>query len=704
MDGFSNIRANIKRTMIFGINPNRPERANKIIVDYFSELDEITSDKFISISTNTKRKSTDSNLGKHILNYRYILGIVLLALFTTVIGFIQDLLIQSIQKVHVICSSTGILPLDLFIWVIFSLALCLISCYVSSFIPKTAEESEIAEVKAVLSGVKIPKFFGYQTLFLKLLTVILLIGSGISMGKEGAFVHISGIISYKLMKSSFLNFIFKNATRRNQFLSVSFSAGLATVFNSSIGAMIFSIEISSSFYVVSNMWRAALCTLLCSIFTKLLQMSGLVSGVKYSEFKSVGTDFDTFSFGLLGFCCGLLGYCFIMFSRFLVYHRLHRTVPLIHSRYRYLIIVSVTSALLTFWTTFLEAPDISVMNSMFAKRLDEPALGGNFLAASLIFYILIKFLTTALATSLEASVGVIFPMFACGAAFGRLFGLAADAIMGTELSNEYAAVGAAALVSALTHSISVPIVIFSMTGQIHYLVPMMVAVFIAYSISNALTVSFYDSMLTLKKISYLPLLQSPEMYDLSAMNLVNTRFPCLTLDSNIGDLIDALYMCTKYVVSIPIIDREGLLQYEISLKRAKKYLKLKLNEIYHGLGQHSQDYLVKVIQEVLSLNADDNFPNERFGIRASRAYSQPNMESLEVRKFMSTSIDFTDSVLKSDDSPFSIVHSTVFAKIQFMFLMLNLSQIYVTEKGVLIGIIVRDSFVKTALRHNYSVY
>jgi hypothetical protein len=33
------------------------------------------------------------------------------------------------------------------------------SCYISSFIPNSAEESEIAEVKAVLSGTKIPSFF-----------------------------------------------------------------------------------------------------------------------------------------------------------------------------------------------------------------------------------------------------------------------------------------------------------------------------------------------------------------------------------------------------------------------------------------------------------------------------------------------------------------------------------------------------------------
>jgi hypothetical protein len=144
--------------------------------------------------------------------------------------------------------------------------------------------------------------------------------------------------------------------------------------------------------------------------------------------------------------------------------------------------------------------------------------------------------------------------------------------------------------------------------------------------------------------------------------------------------------------------------YEIRVKNAKKYIKFQLDEIFHTLGETSQDYLKKMVNDMLALNADDEFFNERMPHRASRTYSLSFNETSDSKRFLSTNVDLKSVYLKTDDSPFSIVHTTVFAKIQFMFLMLNLSQVYVTEKGVLIGIIVRDSFIKTALRHNYSLF
>lgn len=696
-ESFFAIRANIKRTAIFTINPNRPKRANNIIVDYFSELDEISESKFIKLSSNPKTKYKD--LGKHILDYRYLLCILALSSIIAFLNFFQDLLIQSIQNLHLLSITGPNIYLNLFFWVLFSTVLCLISCYLSSFVPKTAEESEIAEVKAVISGLKIPNFFDYKTLIFKFLTVTLLVGAGISMSKEGAFVHIAGIISYKLMKTKYFKFIYKNVTRRNQFLLISFSAGLAAVFNSLFGAVMFSIEISSSFYVVSNMWRATLCTLTCSILTQLFQLTELTDYVNKTHFPVLENSVDVFFFGILGVLAGILAYFFIAVSKFLVFHRLHRTVPLIHSRYRYVIVVSLVSSFITFWTFYLEVPNISVMNDMFRKELKHENWGNDLEWLNLTFYLVTKLIITALATSLEAPVGIIFPLFASGAVFGRLFGLFADSIRHTKISEIYAAVGAAALVSASTHSVSVPIIIFCMTGEIHYLVPMMVAVFLAYSTSSNLTNSFYDSMLSIKRISYMPLIQSSDMYDLTALNLVQSNFPCISTESTIGDLVSALFKCTKYIIKIPIIQRNGILTFEISLKNAKKYIKNYFGEIRPSLGQTSLNSLDQLMSEIEMIGEENNYFD-----RISRHYSYNMSEIVEVRKFMNQELDIMSHLLKVDNAPFSIEHSTVFAKIQFMFLMLNLSQVYVTEKGILVGILTRDSFIKTALRRNYSVY
>ena len=694
---FLNIRSKLKRTAIFLINPNRLKRANNIIVDHFTELDQISQSKIIKLSTNPPSNNRD--LAKHIQNYRFLLCILCLSMITVILNFVQDLLIHSIQTLHLLTITSPSLPLNLFSWMIFSLTLCLISCYLSSFVAKTAEESEIAEVKAVLSGLKIPNFFEYKTLVLKFFTVALLVGAGISMSKEGAFVHIAGIVSHKLMKTKYFQFIYKNPTRRNQLLSISISAGLAAVFDSLFGAVMFSIEISTSYYVVSNMWRAALCTLTCSILSQLLDLSNLRLKVESTNFPILGDSVDLFLFGILGALSGVLAYLFIILSKFLVYHRLHRTVPYIHSRYRYMIILSTLTSFITFWTFYLEVPNIQVMNDMFRKKLKNDDWGRHLISLNLLFYLVSKLFLTALATSLEAPVGIIFPLFASGAVFGRIFGIFADSIRGTHIAEIYAAVGAASLVSASTHSVSVPIIIFCMTGEIHYLVPMMVSVFFAYSISTALSNSFYDSMLQVKRISYMPLLQSKELYDLTALNLVQSRFPCLTTDSTIGDLISALFMCTKYIIKVPIIQRNGVLIYEAKVKNLKKFVRKCYEDVKEGLRDTSVEHLEGLMKDI-EMIGDESF----YFQGVSRQYSITMSEIVEVRKFMDQEVDVHSFELKIDDSPFSIEVTTVFAKIQFMFLMLNLSQVYVTEQGVLVGIIARDSFIKTELRRNYSVY
>ena len=61
---------------------------------------------------------------------------------------------------------------------------------------------------------------------------------------------------------------------------------------------------------------------------------------------------------------------------------------------------------------------------------------------------------------------------------------------------------------------------------------------------------------------------------------------------------------------------------------------------------------------------------------------------------MNQSVDINYKMLGTDDSPFSITESTPLAKIHFLFIMLGLTQVYVTKKGELVGIITRDIFVK----------
>lgn len=68
----------------------------------------------------------------------------------------------------------------------------------------------------------------------------------------------------------------------------------------------------------------------------------------------------------------------------------------------------------------------------------------------------------------------------------------------------YSVAGAAAFAGAVTHTVSVGVIVFEMTGQITHLVPVMISVLISNAIAALLQPSIYDSIILMKKLPYLP--------------------------------------------------------------------------------------------------------------------------------------------------------------------------------------------------------
>ena len=64
--------------------------------------------------------------------------------------------------------------------------------------------------------------------------------------------------------------------------------------------------------------------------------------------------------------------------------------------------------------------------------------------------------------------------------------------------------GAAAFTGAVTHTISISVIVFEMTGQITHAIPILIAVLVANAIAGRLGPSCYDSVILIKKLPYLP--------------------------------------------------------------------------------------------------------------------------------------------------------------------------------------------------------
>lgn len=105
-----------------------------------------------------------------------------------------------------------------------------------------------------------------------------------------------------------------------------------------------------------------------------------------------------------------------------------------------------------------------------------------------------------------------------GAAFGRLVGEIMALIFPNGISfaghtnpivpGGYAVVGAAAFSGAVTHTISTTVIVFELTGQLSHIIPVIIAVLIANAIAQSLYPSIYDSIIQIKKLPFLPNINS----------------------------------------------------------------------------------------------------------------------------------------------------------------------------------------------------
>ena len=104
----------------------------------------------------------------------------------------------------------------------------------------SAAGSGVAEVKVILSGFVLHGYLGVQTLVLKTIALIFSISSGLSLGKEGPYVHIASCVGNicSRMFSKYRN----NDGKRREVLSASASSGVAVAFGAPIGGVLFGLE------------------------------------------------------------------------------------------------------------------------------------------------------------------------------------------------------------------------------------------------------------------------------------------------------------------------------------------------------------------------------------------------------------------------------------------------------------------------------
>lgn len=190
--------------------------------------------------------------------------LVLLGLITAFLAFFVDYSSQKLRsgKTRIIvviaelCFQRTGYALGYVLWILFSIGFTMIAAAVGQFISRDAEGSGIPELKSILAGVNIYKYLSFQTLIGKTIGLfcglmagrVLSLISGLSIGKEGPFVHLAAGVANKLAKIKIFKKIDNNQAVKKQMLAAAVAAGVASTFGAPMGGILFYLTLQGYFF------------------------------------------------------------------------------------------------------------------------------------------------------------------------------------------------------------------------------------------------------------------------------------------------------------------------------------------------------------------------------------------------------------------------------------------------------------------------
>ncbi|XP_070691668.1 chloride channel protein 1 isoform X2 [Pempheris klunzingeri] len=489
----------------------------------------------------------------------------------------------------------GNVPLQYLAWVTYPMILVMFASLFCHLVSPQAIGSGIPELKTILRGVVLKEYLTLKAFVAKVVGLTAGLGSGMPVGKEGPFVHIASICAAVLSRfMSIFSGVYENPYGYTDILTVGCAVGVGCCFGTPLGGVLFSIEVTSTYFAVRNYWRGYFAATFSAFIFRVLSVWNKDAVTITALFKTnfrMDFPFDLQelpAFAIIGISCGFLGAFFVYLNRQVVLFMRRPTALtrfLTKHRLIYPGAVTLIIATLTFPPGFGQFMAGELMpreciNSLFdnftwTKISGSPAPPGLGRSSAwlhphvsvfviLLLFCVMKFWMSAVSTTMPIPSGAFMPVFILGAAFGRLVGeimatlfpngILFDGIVYRILPGGYAVIGAAAMTGAVTHTVSTAVICFELTGQISHILPMMVAVILANMVAQGLQPSLYDSIIQVKKLPYLPELALGHIskYNIFVEDIMVRKVKFLSSQSSYRELNHLLENTT--LKTIPLVD------------------------------------------------------------------------------------------------------------------------------------------------------
>lgn len=722
-------------------NPARPsQRTNFLLTDFASEYTDLERKSLRTQIMSLDQKKITQNITEsefdkkqphnitykigyylHLNNPKEWVFIIFCSILTSLfLVFLDKLIIVSFKK-RKIWANTEYPFLNYFLWVITSVISILCATSVGYFISPDADGSGIPEMKTVLSGVPIYRYFSFNAFIGKSLGIFAAIVSGASVGKVGPYVHLSCLICTQLMKSSYFEKIDKSTSMKTTMLSIACATGITFALGCPLGGVLFSIESTASIYMVSNLWKSFFSSVICCFITKIFYGDFSIKVIDDTTAINVNFVFKLINFIIIGIMTGIVGAsCATLVSKG-VYIRKKINISWLNNRFKFAAITALITASTTFFIPGLRNFDKPIIIHLFSANdlsiedWQHPGEG---------WYLLIscfsKYCLTVLGLSCTMPSGVFGPMFTVGALLGRFYGHLIYTIFGINMESAFAMAASAGAFSGFSHTISSALMIFELAGQTKYLPYLLISGLIANLIGQGLSMGIFDVLLAIKNLPYLPAIKSNDSYSMSAGELMNKIDYVMYLDNS--KIIDGLNILSqipkKYVVTIPILDDKGMIKKTISVQELYLFLYSKYSLIKKNYTYKIQNYFneffrfskKKIFSEKRNLFNHIKYKFKKLYLKLKdkerlilnkNFYQESSMKIIsffEENKdkdnlYLSKQIDFNDKTINCGKSALTIDREYPLLKIQFLFTFLNLSHIFVTDSGKLVGVITKENFI-----------
>ncbi len=430
--------------------------------------------------------------------------------------------------------ASNLLP-AIFVLPVVGLSLGLLCGLIIERLEPEATGSGIPQIKGALAG--FPIVLNLRLALVKLVTSILSLSAGLTLGRQGPTVHIGAALA-----AQFSHWVPTSPDHRRQMIAAGAGAGLAAGFNAPLAGILFVIEELLRDLSNLTLGTAILSCFIGAVVSRVLGGRSLELNLQLTDLHSSFSAPEIPFYVLLGVLSGLLGALFNqgLLASLTLYDRLNLSLP-----------VRIGLAGMICGCTVALLPDSFRDNNGLRELLITGKASWQLTGVAFVAY----FMLTLVSYGSGAPGGLFHPSLVLGAALGYLVGVGEYHVLGLSWPTSYALAGMGSFFSAVSKvPMTAIVIVFEMTTNFNLVLPLMISCVISYMIADQLAKgSLYQRLLELKGYT-LPTqaAQKTSLAGLTASDLMQSRVETLSSKMTLDEAVQAF--SRSHHRGFPVVD------------------------------------------------------------------------------------------------------------------------------------------------------